>query len=535
MRDPQESSGAPAAGTGSRLFGIETEYGILVEGKGAQDLMEESRLLVRSYPRVWAGPWDYHAEDPRRDMRGFRVDQLHYDKEDARYDRATSSHLSSQDQRADRVLANGARLYNDHGHPEYSTPECRTLQALAAHDRAGERIVLECARLREQECGREVRIFKNNTDFHGMSYGCHEGYLCSRAVPFERLLQGMLPFLVTRILYAGAGKTGVETDGPFAKESLFQISQRADFFTEVASVDTLARRPIFNTRDEAHADPRSHRRLHVICGDANMSEFATALKVGTTSLVLEMIESGWEPLFRLKNPVDAIKRVSRDPSFRWILELEDGRTMRATDIQRIYLRDARALLASGDADTDWTLREWERVLADLEADPYRAEDRVDWVAKRKLLETYIEAEGLWWEDESLRSLDLEYHNVDPELGLYYALEEGGQMARLVTEEEIRAALQEPPADTRAALRGAMVRRFAPEIMRIGWGRIAVKAEGGPHPLVLPPEWGAQGSAAERGGAARLLSCVEGAKTVAEVIAGWEAAPAPGEKDVPKNG
>ncbi|HTE18630.1 MAG TPA: proteasome accessory factor PafA2 family protein, partial [Armatimonadota bacterium] len=364
----------------ARLFGIETEYGILVEGKGAQDLMDESRLLVQAYPGPWAGPWDYRAENPRRDMRGFQVDHLNYDHQDARYDRpGATSHMSGEEQRSDRALVNGARLYNDHGHPEYSTPECRTLRDLVAHDRAGERVVLECARLRTEQTGREVRLFKNNSDFHGMTYGCHEGYLCSRSVPFESLLHGMLPFLVTRILYAGAGKTGVETGGPFAKECPYQISQRADFFTEIASVDTLAKRPIFNTRDEAHADPRRHRRLHVICGDANLSEFATALKVGTTSLVLSLLEAGWEPLFRLKNPVDAIKIVSRDPSFRWILELEDGRTMRATDIQRIYLRDAQKLLAGGDPDTDWTLREWEQVLNDLETDIYRAEDRLDWV------------------------------------------------------------------------------------------------------------------------------------------------------------
>jgi Pup amidohydrolase len=343
----------------NRLYGIETEYGLLVEGRGAEDLMEESRLLVRAYPGTWAGPWDYAAEDPRRDMRGFRVDHLNYNRADARLDRpGASSALSSEEQRSDRVLVNGARLYNDHGHPEYSTPECRSLRDLVAHDRAGERIVRECARLRSEATGREVRIFKNNTDFHGMSYGCHEGYLTPRDVPFEQLLHGLVPFLVTRILFVGAGKVGVETSGPFKKECKFQLSQRADFFSEVASVDTLAKRPIFNTRDEAHADPRHYRRLHVICGDANLSEFATALKVGTTSLVLSMIEAGWEPLFRLKDPVHAIKTVSRDPQMRGVVELEDGRTLRALDLQWLYLRDAQKLLLGAGDDAEWTLREW---------------------------------------------------------------------------------------------------------------------------------------------------------------------------------
>lgn len=496
--------------TTGRLFGIETEYGILVEGKGAQDLMEESRLLVRAYPGVWAGPWDYRAEHPRRDMRGFSADHLNYDEADARYDREPSAgHLSAAEQRSDRVLVNGARLYNDHGHPEYATPECRSLRDLVAHDRAGERIVLECARLRGATTGREVQLFKNNTDFHGASYGCHEGYLCDRSVPFERLLNGMMPFLVTRILFAGAGKTGVETPGPMADICRFQLSQRADFFTEVASVDTLARRPIFNTRDEPHAEAGRYRRLHVICGDANMSEWATAMKAGTTCLVLSMIEAGWEPLFRLRDPVDGIKRVSRDPSFRWEVSLEDGRTLRATDIQRVYLEDARKLLAGSSAENDWVLAEWQRVLDDLDTDPYRAGDRVDWIAKRKLLETFIESEGVWWEDETLRSLDLEYHNVDPKQGLYAALEEAGSMARVADDDAIAAAMDSPPADTRAALRGALVRHFAADIVRVSWRRIFVRRLQTSRWHVLPARLGSPETEDD------VLSRIDAGKTASE--------------------
>lgn len=495
-----------------RLFGIETEYGILVENRGAGDLMDESRLLVRAYPRPFAGPWDYRAEDPRRDMRGFQVERLNYDVADARWDHGSAaSHMTGEQQRSDRSLVTGARLYNDHGHPEYSTPECRSLRDLVAHDKAGERIVLDCARRRTDQTGNEVRIFKNNSDFHGSSYGCHEAYLCSRSIPFKSLLHGMLPFLVTRILYAGAGKTGTEADGPLGEGCVYQLSQRADFFQEIASVDTLARRPIFNTRDESHAESARYRRLHVICGDANPSEWATAMKVGTTCLVLSLLESGWEPLFRLRDPVMAIRSVSRDPSFRWILELEDGRTMRAIDLQRLYLRDAQKLLAGSDPDTDWTLREWERVLGDLEQDPFLAEDRVDWVAKRRLLETYIEAEGLWWEDPMLRSLDLEYHNVDPEAGLYYALEEAGQMVRVVDDKRVEAAVDHPPVDTRAALRGELTRRFPEQIRQVSWGRIAVElAPDDVRWLRLPVELGEDPEAL-----ARLLTAVREAKTVAQ--------------------
>jgi proteasome accessory factor A len=505
------------AGIGERLFGIETEYGLLVEGKGAHDLMEESRRLVRAYAGVAAGPWDYCAESPRRDMRGFQVDHLSYNREDARLDRGRSP-MSAEEQRSDRALANGARLYNDHGHPEYSTPECRTLRDLVAHDRAGERIVLECARLRAKETGRETRLFKNNTDFHGISYGCHEGYLTSREVPFERLLHGLLPFLVTRILYAGAGKTGVESDGPFKSECQFQLSQRADFFTEIASVDTLANRPIVNTRDEPHADPRRYRRLHVICGDANMCEFATALKVGTTSLVLDLLEAGREPLIRLKNPITAFRAVSRDPSFRWNVELEDGRTMRATDIQWVYLREAQRLLAGAEGETAWVLGEWERILRDLETDPFQAEDRLDWVAKRRLLETYIEAEGLWWEDPTLRSLDLEYHNVDPAEGLYAALEESGAVQRVVDEDAIAGAVTTAP-DTRAAVRGELVSRWGDRIARISWAGVTLNTASGPWEVELPLAGNA---------VARLRSALAAAKTVEDAAAALAGA-APGTK------
>jgi len=270
----------------SRLFGIETEYGIWTSGRDTADLMEEARAVVRAYTGASAGPWDYRPEDPRRDMRGFKVDHLNSNPTDAQYDRPGGPTMSMAEQRNDRVLVNGARLYNDHGHPEYATPECRRLRDLVAHDKAGERIVLAAAQAlsatrrpasrgrpgedEERPFNGEVSIYKNNTDFHGMSYGCHEGYLVPREVPFEALFRGVLPFFVTRQIFAGAGKVGVETSGPFAEQCQFQLSQRADFFTEEASVDTLHRRPIVNTRDEPHADPRKYRRFHVIVGDANM-------------------------------------------------------------------------------------------------------------------------------------------------------------------------------------------------------------------------------------------------------------------------
>ena len=455
------------------LFGIETEYGIAVEGKGAGDLVTESRAVVRAYAGKVACPWYYKGEDPRNDMRGFHVDRLNYDPEDAKLDVPGQKPLPVEEERADRVLVNGARLYNDHGHPEYSTPECASLLDLVAHDKAGERIVLACAKTRSaQPNAGQVQIFKNNTDFHGSSYGTHENYLIPRETPFTQLLSGLLPFFATRILYVGAGKMGIEPKGD---AGIYQISQRADFFTEEASVDTLHRRPLVNTRDEPHADPREWRRLHVICGDANMSEYATALKIGTTYLVTSLLEQGWQPWVKLKNPADAIKQISRDQTYKWVVEAESG-SISGVDVQRVYLAAAKERLSGRGADTDWTLREWERTLDALESDPLSLADRLDWVAKRSLLADYVEAEGVSWSDEALPSYDLAYSNVDPDESLYYALEQAGEMVRLTTDEAIGAAMTQAPANTRAAIRGALVGKFAESIGVLGWNKVVLRTD-----------------------------------------------------------
>lgn len=455
------------------LFGTETEYGIAVEGRGAGDLVVEARSVVRAYAGKAAGPWYYRGEDPRNDMRGFHVDKLNVDPEDAKLDVPGERMLPVEEERADRVLANGARLYNDHGHPEYATPECGSLLDLVAHDKAGERIVLEAARARSAQSGAgRVEIFKNNTDFHGSSYGTHENYLIPRETPFPKLLSGLLPFFATRIIYVGAGKMGIE---PRGDAGVYQLSQRADFFTEEASVDTLHRRPLVNTRDEPHAGPRDWRRLHVICGDANMSEYATALKIGTTYLVMSLLETGWQPSVTLKSPTDAIKRISRDQTYKWLAETSSG-TMGAVDIQRVYLAAAKEKLSGRGADTDWTLTEWERTLNGLEADPLTMGDRLDWVAKRSLLADYVETEGTDWKDEALQSYDLAYSNVDPDEGLYYALEQAGEMVRLTTDALINDAMTTAPANTRAALRGFLVEHYGDAVGRIGWNKVVLRTE-----------------------------------------------------------
>lgn len=457
-----------------RLFGIETEYGITVEGKGAGDLMQESMLLVRSYAGPHVTGWNYRGEDPRRDMRGFVVDHLSTDPDDAQFDPPGRPMMSSAEERSDRILGNGARLYNDHGHPEYSTPECSNLRDLVAHDKAGEKIVWDCAQRRMDALGYPISIYKNNTDFHGASYGTHECYLMRRDVPADTLIKGLIPFLVTRQIFAGAGKVGVEGD---RIQPQFQLSQRADFFTVEASVDTLHNRPLVNTRDEPHATPSRYRRLHVIIGDANMSEWATAMKVGTTALVIGLLEKGWAPRLELRHPTYALKQLSRDTTFKWELEQANGCPISAISIQRLYLEEARARLAGESQDVDWTLAEWEMVLNDLDRDPRLTGDRVDWAIKRRILKQFMDAEGLSWGDPYMQSLDLAYHDIDPETGLYAGLVEAGEVRRLVTDARIDAATSCAPADTRAFLRGEFVTRFGQTVRSIGWNGVAFTHRG----------------------------------------------------------
>ena len=296
--------------------------------------------------------------------------------------------------------------------------------------------------------------------------------LCSHS---ERsVVRNMATFLATRIIYAGAGKVGIEERG--AVFCPYQLSQRADFFSTLQSVDTLHNRPLVNTRDEAHGDARRYRRLHVIAGDANMSEYATALRVGTMNLVIALIESGWQTPVALKNPVQAIKSVSRDQSYRWIVESEDGSTIGAVDVQRAYLRAARELQLPG---SDWVLDEWQSTLDTLEVEPMSLFNQLDWVAKKSLLEQFAEAEELIWQRdvETLQSLDLAYHNVDPDESLYYGLVESGAMETLVSESEIEAARCEAPNQTRAALRGLLVRRFGDKIRAASWGAMLLEENG----------------------------------------------------------
>jgi len=472
-----------------RVFGLETEYGITVNGAENVDVVAESIELVRRYTEHGAlMKWDYELEDPHLDARGFRAKQLLQDTdESAYYEIDKNRPLSFEEIKSDLVLSNGARFYNDHAHPEYSTPECTTLHQIVAQDKAGERILAECARRRNQklETGQEVRLYKNNTDFVGHSYGCHDNYLMRRDIPWDRIVSGILPFLITRQIFAGAGKMGIEAEGAASQLGVFQISQRADFFSVLVSIDTMNRRPLVNTRDEPHADANRYRRFHVILGDSNMSEWATAMKIGTTSLVLDLIERGKAPQLEIAQPIDANKSISRDQTFDWIIELKDGRKISAIDVQRIYLRAAADIGNGGGEDRQWILREWENVLNDLERDVMVTRDRVDWAAKKLLLNALQEEEKLSWSDPWLQSIDLEYHNVDLERGLYYELARQGSMRRIVNEDEIKMSIFTPPETTRAFFRGRSVARFNDEITSIQWDEIVFANEAQSRRVALP--------------------------------------------------
>jgi proteasome accessory factor PafA2 len=461
-------------------FGIETEIGISRDHEEHLDVVAESIALVRSVvePGVLMR-WDYESEDPHADMRGFRVPELRQDTDEANYqEQDTRRELSYVEIKSDLVLGNGARFYNDHAHPEYCTPECSTLDEIVAQDRAGERILMACAQRLSGKRGDTIRLYKNNTDFRGHSYGCHENYLIARGLPWAQLAQGMQAYLVTRQVFAGAGKFAVEEEDRFVSPQ-FQIAQRSDFFSELQSVDTMQRRPLVNTRDEPHANPKYYRRFHVIIGDANMSPFATRLKVGVTALVLEaMVRDPNRVWPQLAEPLEALTAISRDPTFRWEVPLEGGRASNAIAVQREYLRAVKEVCDLSTPSKKAVAEDWEAVLDDLGKDFMRCRNRVDWVAKLALVREFQATQNLAPDDPWLQSLDLEYHRLDLAEGLYYALEQSGSMLGVPEETAVRWAMCEPPPTTRACIRGKCVQKFATAVESAQWDHITLRGKEG---------------------------------------------------------
>jgi proteasome accessory factor A len=361
-------------------------------------------------------------------------------------------------------LRNGARLYLDVGsHPEYATPECDSVRDLVVHDKAGERILEGLLvdaerRLREEGIAGDVYLFKNNTDSAGNSYGCHENYLVQRHGEFSRLADVLIPFLVTRQIICGAGKVLQTPRG-----AVYCVSQRAEHIWEGVSSATTRSRPIINTRDEPHADAERYRRLHVIVGDSNMSESTTMLKVGSTDLVLRMIEAGVVMRdLTLENPIRAIREVSHDMTGRRKVRLANGREASGLDIQQEYLTKARDFAARRGIDTGLgktVLDLWERALNAVDTGNLELVGReIDWVIKHQLIERYRRKHDLPLSSPRVAQLDLAYHDINRNRGLYYLLERREQVERVGRDLDIFEAKSVPPQSTRARLRGEFIRR-----------------------------------------------------------------------------
>jgi proteasome accessory factor A len=459
-----------------RVMGTEVEYGISVTGQPTANPMQASSQVVNAYASATAqarrARWDFEEESPLRDARGFDMSRA----------TADASQLTDEDLGlANVILTNGARLYVDHAHPEYSTPECTNPLDIVRWDRAGEQVMLQATRLAARIPGSApILLYKNNTDNKGASYGAHENYLMRRSTPFGDIVRHLTPFLVSRQVVCGAGRVGIGQDGG---GDGFQISQRADFFEVEVGLETTLKRPIINTRDEPHADPATYRRLHVIIGDANLAETSAYLKVGTTALVLAMIEDGFiDRDLALSTPVSSLRAISHDPTCRLSVPLKDGRHLTAVQLQLEYLDLAKKFVedrygADADAQTRDVLQRWESVLHRLEEDPFLCARELDWVAKLRLLQSYRDRDGLDWSDHKLHAIDLQYADIRPEKGLYHRLVSMGRMATLIDPATVDAAVHEPPEDTRAWFRGKCLEKYGDSIAAASWDSVILDLPG----------------------------------------------------------
>ena len=440
-----------------KVLGTETEYGVIIRNRSHQHQALAAAAVIDNYP---GGPvrvqWSYEHESPGSDSRGFGHENFGIPEPE-------SALINS-------VLTNGARLYVDHSHPEYSGPECLDPREAALYDKAGELVMARAGREVQKTLppNQHIRLYKNNSDGKSSSYGAHENYLLSRRTPFGRVVRYLPTFLVTRQIFTGSGKVGAENHRPSCS---YQITQRADFFEEVVGLETTLRRPIVNTRDEPHGDPTRYRRLHVIIGDANLSEVQIFLKLGVTALFLHAFEDDLLPSpLQLADPVKACWQVSHDLSLAETVEMENGSTATALELQFRYLAWLSDYAGEHLEGEVWrqVLGEWEKVLVDLERDPGLTADRLDWTAKLGLLEAYRARQDLSWSHPRLAALALQYHDVEPTRSIYHRLVRGGAMRRMFTDAQIEEAERIPPTDTRAWFRGACVSRFGGSLVAANW-------------------------------------------------------------------
>ena len=444
----------------AKVCGIETEYGIQVRGAESNPVAASS-VLINAYVSgvLRQVGWDFNDEQPGNDARGFSFEHFFAPEVES--------------QLVNTVLTNGARYYVDHAHPEVSTPECVNALEVVRFDRAAEEIIrasmLAARRLLND--GSEIVTYKNNSDGKGNSYGCHENYLVDRSTPFARIVSQITPHFVSRQVFCGAGKVGSELAGTSSTAVPYQISQRADFFEEEVGLETTLKRPIVNTRDEPHCDAQKYRRLHVIVGDANMSEVATYLKVGTTAIVLAMIEDdqiGTD--LTLANPVSAIRQISHDPSLTRTVLLRDGRRLTALELQWSLFERARTyershgLACVGESIASDLMARWEAVLTGLGTDRASVAHWVDWVAKARLIEGFADRHRLSADDARLKALDLQYHDMRAERCLANRM----GLEVLISHDDVRTAMTEPPQTTRAYFRGTCLQRWPDQIVAANW-------------------------------------------------------------------
>lgn len=441
-----------------RIFGIETEFGCMVHDTSlgtAEEVVEHVKDYAFYEKKL--GVIDLHARD-----------------------------YAFEPARAGGFLKNGGRLYIDAvgSHEEYATAECSDLLDIVRHDRAGRRML---AQLLEELDLDEIVSFHNNSidHFGGHTFGCHENYLVQIEDRFfNDALSYLLPFLVTRQIFAGIGRVGGHRlTRPNSKNNImtlsehevdyvwvsnfygveidssvdFQLSQRADHIVKTISSRVRFNRAIINPKWDSYYSYSNLHRLHILYGESNMSEYATFLKVGTTCLVLDLIEEGAVPMdVEVADPLETLRSVSRDSTFQWQVKMKNGTVISAIDLQRRYLDAAKRYLSRKDEQTDRVLQEWEDILNALETDPLSTADRLDWSAKYLLFRDFMQESGASWQDDIMQSLDLEYHNISPSKGLFYGLEQAGAMQRLVTDEEVERAILEPPKNTRALGRGHII-------------------------------------------------------------------------------
>ena len=452
-----------------RIMGTEVEYGISVPGDATANPVLTSTQVVLAYaaaadiPRARRARWDYEVESPLRDARGFDLGAPSMAPSDPDVEDLGAANV---------ILTNGARLYVDHAHPEYSAPEVTNARDAVIWDKAGERVMEEAAMTAATVPGQpRLQLYKNNVDGKGASYGTHENYLMSRSTPFTSVIAGLTPFFTSRQVITGSGRVGVGVAG---EEAGFQLSQRSDYIEVEVGLETTLKRGIINTRDEPHADAERYRRLHVIIGDANLAEYSTYLKVGTTALVIDMIEAGVRfDHLKLADPVRAVHAISHDPTLKTTVELSNGRKFTGLDIQHAYMEMAAEHVDRTDQDsvTRHVLKTWAEVLDALRRDPQECADRLDWPAKLRLLEGFRARDGLQWNSPRLHLVDLQYSDVRLDKGLYNRLVARGSMKRLVSEDEVRAAITEPPSDTRAYFRGRCLERYPNSIAAASWDSV----------------------------------------------------------------